>query len=97
MAPQSGANTIDEYHTFKYLTGQGMKFDLVVLSSGQNDFGWTQIFEKYGHPFVVEQYREGISDYYRAEFAPNQQSAPNQESNDRWLERSATYLVVSEA
>jgi hypothetical protein len=89
---QSGANTIDEYNTFKYLiiTGQGMKFDLVVLSSGQNDVGWTQIFEKYGHPFVVEQYQKGISDYYRAEFAPNQ------ESNDHWLESSAAYQVVSE-
>src|SRR5262245_61850805 len=63
---QSGANTIDEYQTFKYLTGRGMKFDVVVLSSGQNDVGWTQIFEKYGHPFVVEQYQQGISDYYRA-------------------------------
>jgi hypothetical protein len=88
---QSGANTIDEYNTFKYLTGQGMKFDLVILSSGQNDISWTQTFEKYGHPFIVEQYREGISDYYRAEVAPNQ------EPNDHWLENSATYLVVSEA
>src|SRR5262249_488195 len=88
---QSGANTIDEYNTFKYLTGQGMKFDLVILSSGQNDISWTQTFEKYGHPFIVEQYRKGISDYYRA------QVAPNQEPNDHWLENSATYLVVSEA
>ena len=29
-AAQSGANTIDEYFTFLYLTAQGRKFDLVV-------------------------------------------------------------------
>jgi hypothetical protein len=92
---QSGANTIDEFNTFNYLTERGMKFDLVVLSSGQNDVGWTQIFEKYGHPFVVEQYRKGISDYYRAEIAPQQ--GLNKESHNHWLESSATYQVVSDA
>jgi hypothetical protein len=92
---QSGANTIDEYNTFDYLTAQGMKFDLVVLSSGQNDVGWTQIFEKYGHPLVVEQYRKGLSDYYRAEIAPKQKEV-SKESN-HWFESSATYRVVSEA
>lgn len=66
-AAQSGANTIDEYFTFQYLSAQGIKFDLVVLATGQNDLGWLQFFEKYKHRFAVEEYKKGLYDYYANE------------------------------
>lgn len=38
-AGQSGANTVDAYYGYKYLTEKlGMHFDLVVLSTATNDF-----------------------------------------------------------
>src|SRR5262245_37182838 len=73
-AGQSGANIIDEYFTFLYLAAQGMKFDLVVLATGQNDMAWLQHFEKYGNRFVVEEYKKGIRDYYADEIASKQSS-----------------------
>ena len=60
---QSGANSIDKYFTFRYLTTQGMRFDLVVLATGQNDFGWEVMFEKYRHRFIVEEYKQGIHEF----------------------------------
>jgi hypothetical protein len=66
-AAQSGANTIDEYFTFLYLTAQGSRFDLVVLATGHSDASWLHFFEKYKHRFVVEEYKEGLYDYYANE------------------------------
>jgi hypothetical protein len=90
-AGQSGANTIDEYFTFLYLIAQGMKFDLVVLATGQNDMGWLQHFDKHGNRFVIEEYNKGIHDYYIDEIAskPSSFEAPRA--------RSAVYRLASEA
>jgi hypothetical protein len=73
-AAQSGANTIDEYFTFQYLSAQGIKFDLVVLATGQNDLGWQQLFEKHRHRFVLEEYKKGLYDYYANEVDSKQRS-----------------------
>ena len=89
-AAQSGANTIDEYFTFLYLTAQGMKFDLVVLATGQNDMGWLQHFEKNGNRFVIEEYKKGLHDYYADEFGSEQNSF------DPPRVRSAVYLLAAE-
>jgi hypothetical protein len=63
-ASQSGLNTIDAYFNFLYFTGRGWKFDLVVLASGKNDMGWLGQFDKHGHQFRVEEYKQGLHDYY---------------------------------
>jgi hypothetical protein len=90
-AGQSGANTIDEYFTFKYLTAQGMKFDLVVLATGINDMPWLEHFERHGNRFVVEEYKKGVRDYYADEIVSKQISF------DAPRVRSAVYLLASEA
>jgi len=90
-AAQSGANTIDEYFTFLYLTAQGMKFDLVVLATGINDMYWLQQFGKYGNPFVAEEYKKGLEDYNAREFGAEENTV-----NQPWR-RSALYLLTAEA
>jgi len=67
-AAQSGANTIDEYFTFLYLTTQGMKFDLVVLATNFNDMHWVRSFENIKRSFIVEGYKKGLHDYYDDKF-----------------------------
>ena len=89
-AAQSGANTIDEYFTFLYLTSHGMKFDLVVLATGQNDMGWLQHFEKNGNRFIIEEYKKGLHDYYAKEFASKPRFEPLRV-------RSAVYALAAEA
>jgi hypothetical protein len=90
-AAQSGANTIDEYFTFLYLTAQGMKFDLVVLATGINDMYWLQQFEKYGNRFVTEEYKKGLQDYNAREFGSKENTF------DQPWRRSALYLLIAEA
>ena len=90
-AGQSGANSIDAYFTFEYLTKKGMKFDLVVLATGQNDLGWESKFEKYGHRFVVEEYKQGLHDYLVGEFGSNL-------TLDDWLrQHSVVYFLAAQA
>jgi hypothetical protein len=60
-AGQSGANTIDEYFTFKYLTAQGMKFDLVVLTTGINDMPWLEYFEGMATVLLLKSTRRGFA------------------------------------
>jgi hypothetical protein len=86
---QSGANTIDEYFTFLYLTAHGMKFDLVVLATGQNDMGWLQHFEKNGNHFIIEEYKKGLHDYYAEEFGSKPRFEPPRV-------RSAVYALAGE-
>jgi hypothetical protein len=69
-AAQSGANTIDAYSNFLYLTGGGMRFDLVVLATAINDMGWLQHFRKHGRRFIAEEYKNGLYDYYVDQFGP---------------------------
>src|SRR5262249_14580443 len=90
-AGQSGANTIDEYFTFLYLTAQGMKFDLVVLATGINDMYWLQQFEKYGNRFIPEEYKKGLQDYNAREFGSKENTF-----NPLWR-RSALYLLTAQA
>ncbi len=91
-AGQSGANSIDAYFTFKYLTEQrGMTFDLVVLATGFNDLGWLGKLEKSGHRFVVEDYRAGLEAYTMAEFTSSRTAY------QRWEERSMIVYLFSQA
>ena len=67
-----------------------MKFDLVVLATGHNDLGWVSSFQKYGHRFVVEEYKQGIHDYYVGELGSNL-------TLDDWLrQRSVVYFLTAQ-
>src|SRR5262249_22318545 len=64
-AGQSGANTIDKYFTLKYLTEEkGMRFDLVVLMTAINDFGWQRKFDELGLPLQVPNYQVHLRTWY---------------------------------
>jgi hypothetical protein len=90
-AGQSGANSIDKYFTFEYLTKKGMKFDLVVLATGYNDLPWVSSFQKYGHRFIVEEYKQGLHDYIVGELGSNL-------TLDDWLRRrSIVYFLTAQA
>jgi lysophospholipase L1-like esterase len=59
-AAQSGASTLDEYYTFRYLQDHGFSFDLVVLMTTVNDLTWQRRLTKYGAKFRIDDYRNGV-------------------------------------
>lgn len=75
---QSGANAADAYYAFRYLVGQGLRFDVVVLMTLVNDYKWeSRFFESLGHHLRTPDYHDDLAAYYRM----------NHESQATWLER----------
>ncbi len=67
-AAQAGANTLDKYFTFRYLTDQGFKFDLVVLATSVNDYTALYSLPKYGFKYRVDSYQQGRAAVFDAEY-----------------------------
>lgn len=68
-AGQSGANTLDHYFTFLHLTWErGLTFDLVILITALNDFGWERRLSRYGGSLRLSQYRHALAAWYRDEY-----------------------------
>ncbi|QWE12818.1 SGNH/GDSL hydrolase family protein [Polynucleobacter sp. AP-Titi-500A-B4] len=64
-AGQSGANSVDAYYGYKYLTENlGMHFDLVVLSTATNDFSWGNRFSEVHQNLSIRGYHEKLKNYY---------------------------------
>jgi hypothetical protein len=60
-AGQSGANTVDEYHTFLYLTREkNVRFDVVVLMTALNDYAWEVRLKTDGGRLRIETYHESL-------------------------------------
>ena len=65
---QGGASMLDEYFTFEYLTqAKGMRFDLVILMTVANDFGWAHQLSKIGRTLELANYRDDLQAWYQTE------------------------------
>jgi hypothetical protein len=64
-AGMSGANTVDKYYSFEYLSEQGWNYNLVVISSMINDLRWIMYLDRYGHALRVEGYSETLEELPR--------------------------------
>src|SRR5258708_7573063 len=67
-AGQGGANTLDKYYTFRYLTDQGFKFDLVVLATSINDYGTIYNLGLHGYKYRLNTYLAGRATTYTAQY-----------------------------
>lgn len=62
---QSGANVLDKYFTFEYLTGdKGLEFDLVVLMTAVNDLSWLRRLNRTGGSLRLPNYRDDLKAFY---------------------------------
>ncbi len=62
---QSGANVLDKYFTFEYLTSEkGFEFDLVVLMTAVNDLSWLRRLNRTGGPLGLPNYRDDLKTFY---------------------------------
>lgn len=68
-AGQSGANTLDEYFTFLYLSREkAVRFDLVVLMTVHNDWGWQRRLTKHGGALRLPEYHRALKAWYIDEY-----------------------------
>lgn len=64
-AGQSGANTVDAYYGYQDLIKKGLKFDLVVLMTAINDYGWDhRLTTALGRHLSKDGYHEALQKYY---------------------------------
>ncbi|MGB0384921.1 MAG: SGNH/GDSL hydrolase family protein [Ardenticatenaceae bacterium] len=72
-AGQSGANTLDKYFTFLYLTEEkDLHFDLVVLMTAVNDLGWHRRLSKHGGALRLSDYQDALRTWYIEEYKKNE-------------------------
>lgn len=64
----SGANTLDKYYSFEYLTEHGWSFDLVVVMTMVNDLGWLFQLDSVDYEFRPDQYRQGLIEWHINEY-----------------------------
>jgi lysophospholipase L1-like esterase len=61
----SGANTVDKYYAYLYLTErEGLQFDMVVLATPINDLSWERRLQTAGGHLVIPSYHENLERYY---------------------------------
>lgn len=64
---QSGANILDKYFTFEYLTSEkGFEFDLVVLMTAVNDLSWLRRLNRTGGSLGLPNYRDDLKTFYES-------------------------------
>lgn len=71
-AGQSGANTVDAYYAYRYLTEvKKMRFDQVVLMTAINDLSWEISMSRVGQHLSTNRYHEALSQYYLFAYKDN--------------------------
>jgi lysophospholipase L1-like esterase len=79
-AGMSGANIVDSFNTFLYLTEQQqMTFDLVVLMTRINDFGWQKRLSQVDGRLLMGEYRQQLRAWYEWKRDHPPESEPEQE------------------